>query len=62
LLLHLGGVPLARIGEHVGHRDLAVTANAYSHVLADETELDYARMLTDLASEHAIFERLPRRT
>jgi hypothetical protein len=24
---------------------IAVTANVYSHVLTDETELDYARML-----------------
>jgi integrase len=40
-LLHLGGVPWARIGEHVGQRNLAVTANTYSHVLADEAELDY---------------------
>jgi integrase len=39
-LLHLGGVPWARIGEHVGQRNLAVTANTYSHVLADEAELD----------------------
>ena len=39
------GVPWARIGEHVGQRDLAVTANTYSHVLADEAELDYAEML-----------------
>jgi hypothetical protein len=39
-LLHLGGIPWARIGEHVGQ--LAITANTYSHVLADETELDYA--------------------
>ena len=44
-LLHLGGVPWARIGEHVGQRDFAVTANTYSHVLADERELDYAEML-----------------
>ncbi len=44
-LLHLGGVPWARIGEHVGQRNLAVTANTYSHVLADEAELDYAGML-----------------
>jgi integrase len=29
-LLHLGGVPWARIGEHVGQRNLAVTANTYS--------------------------------
>jgi integrase/recombinase XerC len=44
-LLHLGGVPWARIGEHVGQRNLAVTANTYSHVLTDEAELDYERML-----------------
>ena len=43
-LLHLGGVPWARIGEHVGQRNLAVTANTYSHVLADEAELDYAAL------------------
>lgn len=44
-LLHLAGVPWARIGQHVGQRDLAVTANTYSHVLADETELDYPNLL-----------------
>jgi integrase len=44
-LLHLAGVPWARIGEHVGQRNLAVTANTYSHVLADETELDYPNLL-----------------
>jgi integrase len=44
-LLHLAGVPWARIGEHVGQRNLAVTANTYTHVLADETELDYASCL-----------------
>ena len=44
-LLHLGGVPWARIGEHVGQRNLAVTANTYTHVLADETEVAYARLL-----------------
>jgi hypothetical protein len=27
----------------VGQRDLAVTANTYSHVLTDESELDYAK-------------------
>jgi len=40
-LEHLRGVPWARIGEHVGQRNLAVTANTYSHVLTDERELDY---------------------
>ena len=43
--MHLGGVPWARIGEHVGQRDLAVTANTYTHDLADEVELDYDRLL-----------------
>jgi integrase len=44
-LLHLAGVPWARIGEHVGQRNLAVTANVYSHVVADEAELDYGALL-----------------
>jgi integrase len=44
-LLHLAGVPWATIGQNVGQRDLAVTANTYSHVLADEAELDYANLL-----------------
>jgi integrase len=43
-LMHLGGIAWARIGEYVGQRDLAVT-NTYSHVLPDETELDYESML-----------------
>jgi integrase len=44
-LLHLRGVPWARIGEFVGQRNLSVTADVYSHVLGDETELDYAELL-----------------
>jgi integrase len=44
-LLHLGGTPWARIGEHVGQRNLAVTANTYSHVLVDEAEIDYRAVL-----------------
>lgn len=43
-LLHLGGVPWARIGEHVGQRNIAVTANTYTHVLVDESEIDYAAL------------------
>jgi integrase len=46
-LLHLRGVPWARIGEMVGQRNLAVTANTYSHVMLDEAEVDYARLLRD---------------
>jgi integrase len=44
-LLHLRGVPWARIAEFVGQRDLTVTANTYTHVLADETEVDYVKLL-----------------
>jgi integrase len=46
-LLHLGGMPWARIGELVGHDDLVTTARTYTHVVADERELDYA-LLTNL--------------
>jgi hypothetical protein len=48
-LLHLAGVPWARIGEHVGQRRLRVTADTYSHVLSDERELDYAELLARVA-------------
>ena len=44
-LLHLRGIAWARIGEQVGQRNLAVTANTYTHVLTDERELDYAALL-----------------
>lgn len=44
-LQHLAGVPWATIGQGVGQRDLAVTANTYTHVLTDETELEYPRLL-----------------
>ena len=44
-LLHLRGVLWARIGEFVGQRSLSVTADTYSHALADEAELDYAQLL-----------------
>lgn len=45
-LLHLRGVPWARIGEFVGQRNLSVTADVYTHVLSDETEIDYADLLS----------------
>jgi integrase len=44
-LLHLSGVPWARIGEHVGQTDLATTANTYTHTLVHEGELDYAELV-----------------
>ena len=44
-LLHLGGTPWARIGELVGHDDITTTSRVYTHVLADERELDYSKLL-----------------
>jgi integrase len=44
-LLHLGGMPWARIGELIGHDDLVTTARTYTHVVVDERELDYAELL-----------------
>jgi hypothetical protein len=41
----LQGVPWARIGEEVGHDDLMTTARTYTHVIADEAEVDYAAVL-----------------
>ena len=36
---------MARIGEQVGQRNIAITANVYSHVMLDEGELEYAKLL-----------------
>jgi integrase len=44
-LLHLAGMPWARIGELVGHDDLMTTARTYTHVVADEREISYADAL-----------------
>jgi integrase len=44
-LLHLRGVPWATIGAFVGQRSLSVTADTYTHVLMDETEVNYAKLL-----------------
>jgi integrase len=49
-LLHLRGIPWARIGEFVGQRNLSVTADTYTHVLVDETELDYPKLLAQAHS------------
>jgi integrase len=45
-LMHLAGVPWARIGEQVGHDDITTTSRVYTHVVADEAELEYADLLT----------------
>jgi integrase len=44
-LFHAQGPSWARIGEFVGHGDLVTTARTYTHVLGDEKELDYEKML-----------------
>ena len=38
-------MPWARIGELVGHDDVMTTARVYTHVVADERELDYQRLI-----------------
>ena len=38
-------MPWARIGELVGHGDITTTSRVYTHVVADEGELDYAEVL-----------------
>jgi hypothetical protein len=49
-LLHAQGLPWARIGEIVGHTDLMTTARTYTHVVADEAEIDYVSSLAGEAS------------
>ena len=46
-LLHLSGMPWARIGEFVGQRNLKTTAETYTHVMLDEGELDYAALIVE---------------
>jgi integrase len=45
-LLHLAGMPWARIGEQVGHDDLVTTARTYTHIISNEAELDYPSALS----------------
>jgi integrase len=44
-LLHRQGVPWATIGERMGQRNLAVTANTYTHAMIDGTEVDRPNLL-----------------
>jgi len=45
-LLHRQGRSWAEIGRFVGQRKLSLTADTYTHVLVDGTEVDYAQALT----------------
>jgi len=49
-LLHRQGIDWARIGAFVGQRSLKVTADTYTHVLADERELAYDWLLSARAA------------
>lgn len=44
-LLHRQGVDWARIGQRVGQRNLATTANRYTHALVDPREVDWSMTL-----------------
>ncbi len=44
-VLHKQGRSWAEVGAFVGHRNLAVTANTYTHVIIDPREVDYAGLL-----------------
>jgi integrase len=44
-LLHHQGRSWAEIGRFVGQRKLSITADTYTHVLIDATEIDYANLL-----------------
>ncbi len=47
-LLHRQGRTWAEIGRLVGQRKLSITADAYTHVLSDGRELDYATLASEL--------------
>jgi len=44
-LWHRQGETWALVGARVGQRSLSVTADTYTHVLLDDRELHYARLL-----------------
>jgi integrase len=44
-LLHRQGIDWARIGQRVGQRNLATTANRYTHALVDPREVNWPEML-----------------
>jgi integrase len=49
-LMHLSGVPWARIGEAVGHDDITTTSRVYTHVVTDEREVDYSTVAGSVIS------------
>jgi integrase len=51
-LLHRQGVDWARIGARVGQRNLATTANTYTHVLLDPRQVDWPELLARARAVH----------
>ena len=45
---HRAGISWAEIGRWVGQRNISVTADTYTHVIADDRELDLFGLLADL--------------
>ena len=48
-LWHMQGVPLAQVGQWVGQRNLSVTADTYTHVIADN-EIERVALLDAVTS------------
>ena len=48
-----GLVPWARIGEAVGHDDIATTNRSNTHILVDEQEVDYCELMRSSAAGDA---------
>jgi integrase len=53
-LSHRQGVSWATIGERMGQRNLAVTANTYTHAMIDGQEVDRAKLLARAADVGAV--------
>ena len=53
-LWHLQGVPWAVVGERVGQRNLAVTANTYTHALIDPRQVDRGKLLVRVRDARAV--------
>jgi integrase len=47
-LWHRQGVDWARVGQWVGQRNLSTTADTYTHVLMDDTELKHGELVRAL--------------
>ena len=53
-LLHRQGVDWARIGARVGQRNLATTANIYTHVMLDPREVNWSGLLARARAVHPL--------